>query len=111
VAKKAAKKKKGARKAAPRKTRKTAPRKTRATSRQTPTEMPHLSSTIDGDVTWQKDAKQVVLTPLKAIIREHISELKGIPQTDAVKSVLKALETAVDQIKASGCGLSMAFPR
>jgi len=101
VAKKKVAKKKGARKAAPRRARKTAG----ATAPK-----PYLAATRDGKVTWQKDARQVVLTPLKAIIKEHIAALREVPQTDEVRKMVASLESTALELK-SGCGLSMTVPR
>jgi hypothetical protein len=99
VAKKVAKKKKGARKAAPRRTRKAAPRAV----------TPHLAATSDGKVTWKRDPKRVVLTPLKAIVNAHIEQLRRMEQTDQVKAITETLERTAAELR-SGCGLSMVVP-
>jgi hypothetical protein len=102
LAKKVAKKKKGARKAAPRRARTAASR--------TASPAPHIAATRDGKVTWKKEPKQIVLTPLKAILAAHIDRLSAV--TDPSDDVLKTLET-LQQTKAalgSICGLSMVVP-
>ena len=101
MAKKVAKKK-GARKAASRGTRKAASR--------VASPAPHIAATRDGKVTWKREPKQIVLTPLKAILSAHIERLSAVsaPSDDVLKTLetLKQTKTALGDI----CGLSMVVP-
>jgi hypothetical protein len=81
-----AKKKKGARKAAPR-TRKATRKRTAA-----PAARPHIAATLKGEVTWKRQPNQIVLTPLKAILDAHIQQLRKTTEpNDQVRATLDAL--------------------